>query len=146
MVSNKMSFEYFTSVVMSGNYRDMRKYKYLVKTMLEIVAVDEVKAFYPKHLFSENQPLESYVFTDNKLLIFYDTEEKVKVETLRYDQIRNAILQQEKTEFPNKFVKISFSTGEEIEFDPIVDSNSSWVDKFNENATEIYKVICNAPL
>ncbi|MEK4512876.1 DUF3908 family protein [Paenibacillus sp. FSL K6-2524] len=142
---SKMSFEYLTSIVMDGAYSDMRKYRYLVKTMLKFVETDEVKSFYPKKLFSENQSLECFVFTDNKLLIFKEYDKQISINVLNLNRITAASLELEKDDFPDETVKISFSSGEEIVFDPKADSNSRWYESFKENVTEIFKLICKAP-
>ncbi|MED5019322.1 DUF3908 family protein [Paenibacillus chibensis] len=142
---SKMSFEYLTTVVMDGTYSDMRKHRYLVKTMLEFVENNEVKGFYPKNLFSDQLALECFVFTDNKLLIFREVEKRINVNVLSYNQIEAARLEREKDDFPDEIVKINFSSGEEILFDPKIDSNAHWYDSFKENATDIFKIICKAP-
>ncbi|WP_059050825.1 DUF3908 family protein [Paenibacillus senegalimassiliensis] len=142
---SEMSFGYLTSVVMDGAYSDMRKHRLIVKTMLEFVEADQVKGFYPKNLFSDNQSLECFVFTDNKLLIFKEFERHISINVLKLNQITAAILEREKDDFPDETVKLSFSTGEEIAFVPKSDSNSHWYERFKENANEIFKLICKAP-
>lgn len=145
LLSNRMSFEYLTSIVMNGTYTDTWKHRYIVRTMLDYVKPEEVKGFYPKNLFSDNLSLECFVFTDKRLLIFNDYDKQISIKVLNLNQITAVNLEREKNDFPNEIVKINFSSGEELEFDPKIDSNSSWCERFKDNVTEIFKLICQAP-
>lgn len=135
-----VDYSEFINLVIKREFKEARSLGHLVDSIVEVVGKEDSPLFYPKNLFLDGKKVHAYVFKDDKVLSFEDSDRMVRISILPYRLITKIELLREKEDFPQLSLNISFSTGEEITLNGYNDTNSTWGEKFNEKIKEIIKL------
>lgn len=103
--------------------------------------VDNEHFFYPKYLWNNDNDIELYFFTKEKLIkCTYEEDGIISVRSRFIKDVSQLELNKLNTNRKDIELKISFSDGEVFTFTSN-DSNKSWKNKFYNAVLDIYKLL-----
>lgn len=137
-----LTFAEFKSHVQSGEFNNKTHiYKKLIRVTQPYVNGGNVKYFYPRNIFNENEE-EEFIFFLEKYIVFVALQKDGKY------LVENIPLKPEKISIviPEHYslgltLRIKNEIGEEIILKSLKDSNESWKDEYQKLIEEIYKFL-----
>lgn len=126
---------------------DSREYWEFLRTIDQVVPVENVKVFYPKNLYSGEPNLKLFLFTGNDIWIAEQTSwSSVQITLHKNIQAEKLTRQiQTRNRFDGTQLSILLRSGENLEFNSKEDSPEDWIETFSEYIDEIFELIAKAP-
>lgn len=111
----------------------------------EFINSEHIKMFYPKNLFMEDKELEVYIFLEGKILRARVLEGKnIELKILYFKYLKDFVYEciYDGGEYYHKLI-LNF-TSDEVVFNKLEDTNSSWGPEFEEQIKNIAKLLISA--
>jgi hypothetical protein len=112
-------------------------------TLEGIISEDEVKHFYVKKPFSDEQDTEVIILLQEKILLLNVTNDSTNITSLNLDKIEKVELNINETGNREVILTLHWQNNSTLEFNSLDDSNIHWNYRYVEDLKELFKFLNN---
>jgi len=118
---------------------DSHHFHYVIQRIEEVINPDEIKEFYPKKVFSNDNETELYIFSEDNMYVVSGGRYAMTMKAYKLGEIKEFEYEINQDGRESATLKL-FIKDTYIYFDSDQDSNEYWTDTYIEKIKEIVKL------